>query len=97
VLAQRGRPAFERLRLEACFGFAWICHFVYLGGDVLFDRSLVPIFPMGDPMSSSCPTVDASRPERSTVVLATYNERENLRRLLPELLRRVGTFLRRRR
>ncbi len=47
AMAQRGRRAFEQLRFEACFGFAWICYFVYLGGDVLFDRFLVPIFPLG--------------------------------------------------
>ena len=38
-------------------------------------------------MSSSRSIVDGSRPQCSTVVLATYNERENVRKLLPELLR----------
>jgi arabinofuranosyltransferase len=47
VLRQQGRHAFGRLPFEACFGIAWICYFVYLGGDVLFDRFLVPIFPLG--------------------------------------------------
>jgi dolichol-phosphate mannosyltransferase len=37
-------------------------------------------------MSSGAQALDASRPKRSTVVLATYNERENVRQLLPELL-----------
>jgi len=37
-------------------------------------------------MNSSCPTLDGSRPQQVTVVLATYNECENVRRLLPELL-----------
>jgi dolichol-phosphate mannosyltransferase len=38
-------------------------------------------------MSASRPTGDGSRPQRATVVLATYDERENVQRLLPELLR----------
>ena len=37
--------------------------------------------------SSSHPVVEDSRPRRTTVVVATYNECENVRRLLPELLR----------
>ena len=47
AFAQRGRRALGSLHFEACFGIAWICYFVYLGGDVLFDRFLVPIFPLG--------------------------------------------------
>ena len=47
ALGQRGRRVFERLPFEAFFGIAWICYFVYVGGDVLFDRLLVPIFPLG--------------------------------------------------
>jgi arabinofuranosyltransferase len=47
AFAQRGRRALERLAFEACFGIAWVCYFVYVGGDVLFDRFLVPIFPLG--------------------------------------------------
>lgn len=38
-------------------------------------------------MNSSRPGDASSRPQRSTVVLATYNESENVRLLLPELLR----------
>jgi dolichol-phosphate mannosyltransferase len=38
-------------------------------------------------MNSSRPGDVSSRPQRATVVLATYNECENVRRLLPELLR----------
>ena len=37
--------------------------------------------------SSPRATAGGGRPLRTTVVLATYNERENVRRLLPELLR----------
>jgi hypothetical protein len=47
AFARRGRAAFARLPFEACFGIAWVCYFVYVGGDVLFDRFLVPIFPLG--------------------------------------------------
>jgi len=47
AFAKRGRDAFGRLPFEACFGIAWLCYFVYVGGDVLFDRFLVPIFPLG--------------------------------------------------
>jgi hypothetical protein len=47
VFAQRGRRALECLPFEVCFGIAWVCYFVYVGGDVLFDRFLVPIFPLG--------------------------------------------------
>jgi len=47
AFARRGRRAFERLPFEVCFGIAWVCYFVYVGGDVLFDRLLVPIFPLG--------------------------------------------------
>jgi len=36
--------------------------------------------------NSAHPVVDQSRPRRTTVVVATYNECENVRRLLPELL-----------
>jgi len=46
ALRQRGRSALGCLPFEACFGIAWVCYFVYLGGDVLFDRFLVPIFPL---------------------------------------------------
>lgn len=46
-LAKRGWRVFERLPFEAWFGIAWVCYFVYLGGDVLFDRFLLPVFPMG--------------------------------------------------
>ena len=42
-----GPRALERLPFEACFGIAWVCYFVYVGGDALFDRFLVPIFPLG--------------------------------------------------
>lgn len=38
-------------------------------------------------MTSSRPVVEGSRPRRTTVVVATYNECENVQRLLPELLR----------
>ena len=41
-----GRHAFGRLPFEVCFGIPWVCYFVYVGGDVLFDRFLVPIFPL---------------------------------------------------
>jgi hypothetical protein len=47
VFAQRGRRALQSLPFEVCFGIAWVCYFVYVGGDVLFDRFLVPIFPLG--------------------------------------------------
>ena len=47
AFSQRGRDAFERLPFEVCFGIAWVCYFVYVGGDALFDRFLVPIFPLG--------------------------------------------------
>ncbi len=45
--AQRGFRALERLPFEAYFGIVWVGYFVYLGGDVLFDRFLLPIFLMG--------------------------------------------------
>jgi len=46
ALRRRGGRALASLPFEACFGIAWVCYFVYLGGDVLFDRFLVPIFPL---------------------------------------------------
>jgi len=47
ALGQRGRRVFQRFPFEAFFGIAWLCYFVYVGGDVLFDRLPVPIFPLG--------------------------------------------------
>jgi hypothetical protein len=46
ALQRRGGRALASLPFEACFGIAWVCYFVYLGGDVLFDRFLVPILPL---------------------------------------------------
>ncbi len=47
ALRREGRRVLGSLPFEAFFGLAWVGYFVYLGGDVLFDRFLVPIFPLG--------------------------------------------------
>jgi len=47
AFSERGWRAFQHLPFEFCFGIAWVCYFVYVGGDALFDRFLVPVFPLG--------------------------------------------------